>query len=602
MSIAIGGRNLSTLIPMKIWRIFTASERRGAIGLLMLMIIGMGFEMLGVGLIVPVMSLLSNPNAFVNTPALTDLAPVLGGSTTTELVIWAMAALILAYAMKTLFLIYLGWRHSRFSYGIMAQVSQRLFAVYLRQPYTFHLQRNSAQLIRNAVTETQIFAVSVIGPGFGILAEALVFIGLCTLMIYFEPVGAMIVIGVLGAAGGGFYWIVRKPIARWGNARQHHEGLRIQQLQQGLGAAKDVILLGRAGDFLEQYRTHSTISARVAGLQSVVSQLPRLWLEFLAVLGMAVLVLGMVAQGKDLTAILPVLGLFAAAALRLIPSVNRLLIALNSLRYGYPVVEALSSELQLTPPAPATPQSNGAPFQHDLSLEHITYHYPGTAESALSDLSLQVRCGETVGFMGASGAGKSTLVDVILGLLEPVQGTVLVDGADIRANLRNWQDQIGYVPQDIFLTDDTLRRNIAFGLPDEQIDTGAVLRAVRAAQLEDFVARLPEGLETVVGERGVRLSGGQRQRIGIARALYHDPPVLVLDEATSALDTQTEVGVMEAIRALHGAKTILIVAHRLSTVAHCDRIYRLGLGRIQDEGSPAIMLAEHETPLRKAVT
>lgn len=602
MSIPIGNRSQSRHLPTKIWRIFTASERRGAIRLFVLMIIGMGFEMLGVGLIIPVMSLLSNPNAFINTPVVKEFAPVLGGSTTTDLIIWAMAALILAYALKTLFLAYLGWRHARFSYGILAQVSQRLFAAYLRQPYTFHLQRNSAQLIRNAVTETQVFALNVISPGISLLAEALVFIGLCALMIYFEPVGAMIVIGVLGAAGGGFYWMVRKPVARWGSARQHHEGLRIQQLQQGLGAAKDVILLGRTGDFLEQYRTHSTTSARVAGLQSVVLQLPRLWLEFLAVLGMALLVLIMMAQGKDLSAILPVLGLFAAAALRLIPSVNRFLMALNSLRYGYPVVEALSAELQLSPPAPAAARCNSAPFQHELRLEHITYRYSGAAEPALSDLSLQVRCGETVGFIGASGAGKSTLVDLILGLLEPTQGTVLVDGTDIRAGLRNWQDQIGYVPQDIFLTDDTLRRNIAFGLPDDQIDTAAVLRAVRAAQLEDFVARLPEGLETVIGERGVRLSGGQRQRIGIARALYHDPPVLVLDEATSALDTQTEAGVMDAIRALHGAKTILIVAHRLSTVAHCDRIYRLWQGCIQDEGTPAIMLAEHETPLRKAVT
>jgi ABC-type multidrug transport system fused ATPase/permease subunit len=314
--------------------------------------------------------------------------------------------------------------------------------------------------------------------------------------------------------------------------------------------------------------------------------IPRLWLELLAVAGLATLVITMLAQQREMATIVPTLGLFAAAAFRLMPSVNRTLYAAQTLRYNLPVVNTLYEEMKLDAPAPSAGRAQGVPvqdFRTDICLAGVTYTYPAAAGPALEDLTLRVRAGESVGFVGASGAGKSTLVDVVLGLLTPESGRVLVDGEDIQKNLRAWQDQIGYVPQAIYLTDDTLRHNVAFGLAEEAIDDAAVKQAVRAAQLGDFVAGLPKGLDTLVGERGIRLSGGQRQRIGIARALYHDPTVLVLDEATSALDTETERGVMGAVTALHGSKTILIVAHRLTTVAHCDRLYRLDRGRIAAE-------------------
>jgi ABC-type multidrug transport system fused ATPase/permease subunit len=278
------------------------------------------------------------------------------------------------------------------------------------------------------------------------------------------------------------------------------------------------------------------------------------------------------------------------------PSVNRVLGAVQSLRYGLPVIDVLYEEIMLGAPAPADGASAATRLCEQIQLVGVTYQYPTAATPALHGISLTIRCGESVGVIGASGSGKSTLVDVVLGLLTPTVGTVRVDGQSTQRNLRGWQDQVGYVPQSVFLTDDTLRRNVAFGLPDDQIDDAAVRRAIRTAQLEDFVASLPNGLETLVGERGVRLSGGQRQRIGIARALYHEPPVLVLDEATSALDVETEQSVMQAVSALHGSKTILIVAHRLSTVAQCDRLYRLEQGRIVAEGEPAEMLQVDSGP------
>jgi ABC-type multidrug transport system fused ATPase/permease subunit len=361
----------------------------------------------------------------------------------------------------------------------------------------------------------------------------------------------------------------------------------MQHLRQGLGGAKDVKLLGREATFLDAFQTHNVRSAQVNQYQAMTQMLPRLWLELLAVAGLATLVVAMLAQGREMTAVMPTLGLFAAAAFRLMPSVNRVLNSLQVLRYCMPVVDVLHEELKLAPPEPPTRSGKSPSLMSEIRLDDVEFTYPTGATPALSGVSLAVRKGESVGFVGPSGSGKSTLVDIVLGLLTPDTGTVLVDGADIQGDLRAWQDQIGYVPQSIYLTDDTLRRNVAFGLPDDAIDEAAVRRAIRAAQLEEFVASLPLGFDTLVGEQGVRLSGGQRQRIGIARALYHDPAVLVLDEATSALDTATEKGVIEAVTALHGRKTVLIVAHRLSTVAHCDRLFRLEQGRVVAETAPS---------------
>jgi ATP-binding cassette, subfamily B, bacterial PglK len=292
------------------------------------------------------------------------------------------------------------------------------------------------------------------------------------------------------------------------------------------------------------------------------------------------LVFTMLGQGRDAASLVPTLGLFAAAAFRLMPSVNRMLASIQGIRFGLPAIDSVHRELSMDAGTPHRDQAQPISFEREVVARAVSFTYPGKSTPALDGVSLFLRKGQSLGLIGPSGSGKSTLVDVMLGLLPAQSGEILVDGVDIRSNLRGWQNLIGYVPQTIYLTDDTLRRNIAFGVPSSQIDEAAVDRAIRLAQLEDFVLSLDLGLDTVVGERGVRLSGGQRQRIGIARALYHDPPVLVLDEATSALDTDTERGVMQAVTALHGSKTVLVVAHRLSTLEHCDEILELRGGML----------------------
>jgi ATP-binding cassette, subfamily B, bacterial PglK len=575
----------------RVFALIGPGQRRRMAALLAMMIVGMALEMLGVGLVVPVLVFLTRPDYVGGLPVPESVLAEWGITGREGLVVTVMLALVVIFLVKAVFLAVLIWAQTRFAFAIQAKLSQRLFAAYLMQPYTFHLQRNSAQLLRNLTSDVGLFTSYVLVPGLLLITEVLVVLGLCAMLLALEPVGAVVVIAVTTGASWLFDRLTRRKIAHWGFERQHHEGLRIQHVQQGLGAAKEVKVLGREREFLEEYREHNERTAHVSHLQIALSQMPRLWLELLAVVALATLVLAMLAQGRALEAIVATLGLFAAAAFRVIPSANRIIAAGNTVRYSGSVINTLYDEMQLEASMSATDGADGAPFRETLELRNVTFTYPGAAEPALKGLSFSVRRGESVGIMGASGTGKSTLVDVLLGLLVPQHGDVAVDGVSIRANARNWQRQVGYVPQAIYLMDDTLRRNVALGLANAQIDDAAVWRSLRDAQLDEFVRAQPEGLETIVGERGVRLSGGQRQRIGIARALYHEPAVLVLDEATSSLDTVTERGVIEAVTALR-EKTIIVVAHRLSTVSHCDRVLSIEGGRVAKEDLRPVALRD----------
>jgi len=576
-------------IYLKTYNLLSNNDRRGALVLLVLMMIGMVLETLGIGLIIPAITIMMQDDLVSSYPSIASVLHFLGNPSQIVLITFAMLGLVSVYFVKNLFLGFLVWKQANFIFNVQTKLSHKLFSIYLRQPYTFHLQRNSAELVRNVGGEVGAFT-SVIASAQMLIAELMVLTGISILLLLVEPIGALIVAIVLGGAAWSFHRLTRDRISRWGVERQYHEGLRIQHLQQGLGGAKDVKLLGREVDFLDQYYLHNMNSARVTKLQSVLQNYPRLIFELLAVTGLAILVISMLSQGRNMSTIIPTLGLFAAAAFRLMPSVNRVLNSVQSLRYSLPVVNLLYEEINLASEPVSEKTNSLMPFTNRLSLNNIKFQYSGAALLALDSITINIKKGETIGFIGESGSGKSTLIDIILGLLTPIDGRIEVDSQNIQKNLRAWQDHIGYVPQSIYLTDDTFRRNIAFGLPNDQIDDAAVMYAIHAAQLEDFVSSLPDGIETIVGERGIRISGGQRQRIGIARALYHDPDVLVLDEATSALDTETEIGVMNAVMALHCNKTIIIVAHRLSTVEKCDRIYQLERGKIIAEGSPDKML------------
>lgn len=577
-------------ISKKLRAILTRTESRKLIYLLFPMTIGMLLEIASIGMVIPAIIVITKPNIVEIYPQIKPLLTLFGNPTQATLVAGGMLLLITLYLIKTMFLIYLSWKQNKLVFDIRAALSFRLFTGYLQQPWTFHLQRNSAQLISHATTEVNELISQALLPGILVISEGVVLLGIILVLFVIQPLGAMYIVGTVGIASIGFQRLIRKHILRWGEARQYHDGLRVQHLQQGLGGAKDVKLLGREDEFFARYHKHNLISSLVSQRQKTLLEFPRLWLELLAVIGLAVLVLAMISQEKSLDALLPTLGLFAAAAFRVLPSVNRVLGAIQALRYGLPVINTLSREVMLLNENIAPCRTKLMAFKSAISIHQVFYQYPNTKNSALKNIKLIIPFGSSIGLIGVSGSGKSTLVDILLGLLSPITGQVKVDGIDIQTNLRGWQDQIGYVPQSIYLTDDSLRNNVAFGLPENRIDDSAVKRAIKAAQLEEFINTLPDGLETLIGERGVCLSGGQRQRIGIARALYHDPVILVLDEATSALDTNTEKDVMKAINALHGKKTLIIVAHRLSTLANCDCLYNMENGRISQHDR-----TEHKT-------
>ena len=563
-----------------VWRLLNGRERTGLGWIFVLMLIGTVLEMFSLGLVVPIVGLLTRPDYIDNIPFIVD---IFGHPTQAEYITGAMGLLVIVYVVKTIFLVWRIWVQRGFSNAVSIRVGNDLYEKYLRQSYAFHLQRNSAVMIRNAQNSSTLMS-GIIDPLLLVASEFLVTGGLFALMLWFEPIGSISAIVVFGT----FSWIFRRFTSRrirdWGEARSFHIGKMIQHLQQGFGGIKDVKTLGREEYFIEEYSKHLTGNAYIDRRFSVAQILPRLGMELLTIICLALLVSIMVLSGRSIDHILPVLTLFGAAAFRLLPSLNQVINSFMSIGMNRPILNYLYDDLALSTAEYLNRTKHGH-LAKQIEVSNLTFGYEGTEREALSGVSLTVVRGEAVGLIGSSGSGKSTLVDILLGLLEPTSGNVLVDGHDIQENLREWQDQIGYVPQSIFLTDDTLRRNVAFGLPKEKIDDDAVTSAIRLAQLEEFVASLPDGMETLVGERGVRLSGGQRQRIGIARALYNNPDILVLDEATSSLDTETEHGVMQAVQALQGDKTVIIVAHRLSTVEYCDRLYRLENARIVDEGT-----------------
>lgn len=573
----------------KAWRMLTPKQRRDAIVLFGLMLVGTLLETLGLGLVVPALALMAGEDVVGAFPAAGRVLDWLGNPSRPVLIGCGLTLLFVVYSVKAAYLVFLAWQQARFLGSVQRGLSQRLFDTYLAQPWTFHLQRNSAELIRNMTVEVVAFVnafTAIIGAG----TDLLLLIGIACLLLFVQPLGAVAVAVVLGVSTFMFQRLTRSRIAHWGQARQHHDTLKYKHLYEGLGGIKDVKIRGAEAEFAGRYRIHDDAVSHVAQRQNLVMQLPRLWYELVAVAGLCLLAAAMLVQGTPANVFIPTLGLFAAAAFRVLPSANRLIMAMQSVRYAVPAIDTLARELQLAGGEFAGSGTRLA-FEEALVLDHVSFSYPQAAQPSLRDVSLRIPRGSAIGLIGESGAGKSTLVDVILGLLRPSSGSVKADDLDMAADPRPWQNIVGYVPQSIYLCDDTLRRNVAFGVPEETVDDAAVRRAISAAQLDQLVADLPQGLDTLVGERGVRLSGGQRQRVGIARALYHDPEVLVLDEATSALDTDTERGVMAAVESLHGTKTLIIVAHRLSTVASCDVLYRLQGGRVTKSGSFAELTA-----------
>lgn len=576
------GKTLHLLEPRARWQI---------LALVGMMLVGAVLETIGVASVYATIAAIARPEQVEQQAAFGRLHQWLGEPSPEIFLTLVASAIVALFWLKNGYRALMYFQMHHFISGQRAWLSRHLFAQYLRSPYPFHLQRNSAELQRNVTAEVMQVMQGVCQPFLKIAAELLTMVAIVALLVRIEPLLTAIVASTLGLAIFGFQLLLRRAISRAGKRRQRLQRGIIQQISQSLASIKEIRVLGREEFFVDRYAREIVPLAKTQELVQTLSHLPQLYLETLTVttvMGAAIAALWW-PQGGDFV---PKLSLLAVAAFRLKPSLNAIVGMANKIRYSAPAVRVVERELALlkdrslpTPPAEPLP-----PLREAIAIENISYSYKNASEPALDGISLAWKRGESIALIGSSGAGKTTLVDVLLGLLAPQDGQILMDGIDIQTNLRSWQDRIGYVPQSIYLCDDTLRRNIAFGIPESEIDEHRLQQAVKSAQLARVVAELPDGLETLVGDRGVRISGGQRQRVGIARALYPDPSLLVLDEATAALDNTTEADLMSAIEQLSGEKTIVIIAHRLSTVKNCDRLYLLSKGRAIDSGTYAELL------------
>jgi ATP-binding cassette, subfamily B, bacterial PglK len=545
-----------------------------------------GLEMVGAVIVYTLLALVADPEGAIELPVIGDVRSHFDGVDESSLLLWVVATMAVFFVVRSVVKIAAKYVQVRVAFNAGVRLSSELFEGYLRWPYSWHLVRTTAELIRNSHEAVQRLVGGVLLPTIRIVAEGLLVVAMLVVLLLLAPFATLGAIAVVGSAAVLLLVVVQPKMKQFGALRHQESQSTLNALQQGLFGIRDVKVLGREEAFASAYRRGRGRMARADYLVDTAMQLPSIMLE-MALLGFILAYFAItILRGGAAHDTLSVLGLFAYAGLRLQPSLQLIMSGLNALKYSAAPLQDLHDDLLTMDRVrqackPATP----LPFTSALTLEHVTFRYERADREALSDIDLAIAPGEQIGICGPTGGGKTTLIDIMTGLLPPTAGRVLVDGADLRDHEREWQAALGIVPQMVFLTDDTLRRNIALGVPDQHIDDKAVQEAVRLAQLQAFVDQLPDGLETTVGERGVRVSGGQRQRVAIARALYRRPSVLVFDEGTSALDNATEALLMDAIERLRGRHTVILVAHRLSTVRNCDRIVFLEHGKMTGLGS-----------------
>ena len=565
-----------------IFRILERKDRLRLFVALGLILIGALLEMASLGLVIPVVQ------AVVSGDSRSEyewLPSVLADLSYSRFVQVLMVCLVLVFVIKNVFLLGANYFQRRFELAVTNRVVQRLFETYLRQPYEFHLTNSSSVLVRNI----QEYSAAVIGngitPALLILSDTLTGIGLLVVLLIVQPISTLILLLVFGLCGYFIIFLSRTRTRRWGADRVKHKGVLIEMLLSGFGGIKEIQLFGRDREVLETHQSSLQRAARSTYLFAMAQAIPRAAFETVAVGGVAALVIISTYSGESLSDATVIIALFGVVSFRMLPSVNRIIQAAQQFSYGRTALDGAAESLSLPQRQFRTgADSKSEPFE-SLQVSDLQYKYPNTEKLIVEIGSLTIRAGESVGIVGDSGSGKSTLVDLLIGVLSPKSGFVSVNGHDISEHRRFWQDRIGYVPQHVFLMDTTIRQNVAFGLPDGSINDSDVESALRSANLWDFIMTLPEKLNTIVGERGVRLSGGQRQRLGIARALYGNPEVIVLDEATSALDSETEKEIVESFREIAHDHTLIVVAHRTSTLAHCSRLIRLENGRIVQDGT-----------------
>ncbi len=553
--------------------------------LMVCIFIGASLELLGVSLIMPLIQLISTPEVVTENGVLSTIYNALNMKSVSGFFIFLVIVIIVLYFLKNLYLSVLYYFQYSFIYNNQLKVAGRLIDCYLKKPYTYHLDHNTSDMIRNIMLDTdRLFQL--ILSFLNVMSEILLSLLLVIYLLVSDPMMSCTVAGLLLICMAAFRILTKKKVHSYGKMNQEYDGRMHQAINQALGAVKDIKILHRERYFVDSFVSCGNKKMTALINTNFFGTIPKYIIETITVAAIMLVLIYKLMTGTDLNTLLPVLASFAVAAFKLLPSVGKVSNYLNNITFLKPSIDLIYHDLKETEDMENVvieDPDDGARHSaepSEIRVEELFYRYPKTDNDVLKGVSFQVPLGTSIGLIGESGAGKSTLADVILGILYPRDGRVMYGSMNVHEYPLKWAKKLAYIPQAIYLADESIRKNVAFGIDDKEIDEDKVWEALDEAQLSSFVRSLPEGLDTEVGERGVRLSGGQRQRIGIARALYGNPEILVLDEATSALDSETETAVMEAIERLHGKKTLIIIAHRLTTIKNCEYIYRVEAGNV----------------------
>ena len=571
-------------VVRKLNYIFNTKQKVEIFWLFVIICIGSGLELMGVSVILPIINGIMAPDKMLEEPVYIWIYEKFYMTSVRPLIMLLLVSLIVVYVIKNAFLIYMYNKQYKFIFENQRVLADRMVKCYMSQPYLFHVSKNSAELLRNINEDTGNF-FGALQAGIKLLTELMVCLVLGVYLLIKDKTITISVVCLLAIMLWLSVKVYKKNLVRMGARNRFYQMSLNKWVQQSFGGIKEVKILNKEKFFYDKYDEAYRGHAKSEYTYHTLLMVPKPIIETMCICGL----LGAIAikfwwRGADITYFVPILSVFAIAAFRLLPSFNRITEYLGTILYQKSAITSIYEDLKEIDELNAqkrekNKEEKAIQFQNKIEIKDLTFSYPGAEKEVLKDLNLEIRKKSSVAFIGHSGAGKTTLADILMGLLKPAKGDVCVDGVSIFEGLNSWHQIIGYIPQTIYLMDDTIKNNIAFGIEEKEIDPARLKYAVEQAQLSQLIEELEFGLDTKIGEMGVRLSGGQRQRIGIARALYHNPEILVLDEATSALDNETEKAVMDAIETLHGKMTLIIIAHRLSTIKDCDYVYEIGDGK-----------------------
>ncbi len=565
--------------------IFEKKQRRQLVWLLLAILAGAGVELVSLSSVLPFVEMITEPETMMDDQYVQIVSSITGVTEFSALVILMCMLIIALFVIKNIYVVFLSNFQYRFTYYGLRDLSSKVMNGYMEKSYPFFLNHNSAELLKSVQTDTNMFYVTVLN-GTQLISECIVSFVLVIYLIIKDPVIAISMAVVLGIFAMGFMSIFRKAFRRMGNEYRVFVENQIKCMHQSFGGIKEIKISDNEQFFKDQFWDIAAGLAKNQVKNGLYNAIPKPMMETMVIAVILVIVAIKTASGNSASSFIPIITVFALAAFRLLPSVNKISSYVGVIMYNKVAVEAVYHEVNEMRQNVSMRESaveEEIHFHKAICLNDVVFAYDGAEKNVIDHVSLEIQKNTSVAFIGPSGAGKTTIVDVMLGILKNQEGSITVDGTDIRNAMSGWHQKIGYIPQVIYLMDDTIRNNIAFGIKPELIDDAQVWKALEEAQLKEFVQTLDEGLDTMVGELGTRLSGGQRQRIGIARALYRKPQLLVLDEATSALDNETEKAVMEAIDSLHGKLTLIIIAHRLTTIKNCDVVYEIKDGKVEEK-------------------